>query len=79
MRIGNVDRDIIREDVKPLLIRDRHRQNGLAQHMRQRLFGPGKLIDSQIHFKTHITDRCGDRLMSQTERIEGSREKSRFL
>ena len=79
LRIGNVDGNIVRENIKVLFIGDGHGKNFLPQHVRQGLLGPGEFIDGQIYLVAHIPNGGGNGLVPQAERVEGSREERHLL
>ena len=57
---------------------DRHVDDLTADEMRLRFLGPGKFIDCQIDFKTHLADRPNNSTVGKRKGIESSREKSHF-
>ena len=78
-RIGNVDRKIVRKNIDVFFIGDRHAHDLAALQARLRLFGPAEFVERQIDFAAHVADFAGDGLVAETERVEGSREKSHLF
>ena len=62
-RIGNIDRNLIREQVHMELIRHRHTHDLTADQMRLRLFRPGKFIDRQKHLIAAVADLADNLLV----------------
>ena len=62
-RIGDIDRNIIREQVHMELIRHRHTHNLTADQMRLRLFRPGKFIDRQKYLIAEVANLADNLLV----------------
>ena len=76
--IGNVDWNLIRENIDMELIRHRHIDDLAADQVRLRLFRPGKLVNSQVHFKALIANLAHDFFVRTRKWIEGARQKGHF-
>ena len=69
---GNVDRDLIGEQISIPLVGHRDADDLAAQQLGQRHLGPGELIHRQIHLKTHAADLLHDLLMTHREGVKGT-------
>ena len=78
-RIGDIDWNIVGEQVHMELVRHRHIDNLAADQVRLRLLGPGKLVHSQINLVAQIPDLTDDSLVGEGKRVERTWEESHLL
>ena len=73
---GQVHRNVVGEEVHVELVRHGHaddlppHQGGLG------LFGPGELVDGEIHLHPQVPDLLDDALVAQGEGVEGAGKKA---
>ena len=77
--IGDIDGNIIGEQMYMKLVRHRHGHDPAADQTGLGLFRPGKFIHRQIHLVAHIADGVGQRLVGQGEGVEGAGEEGHLL
>ena len=75
LRVGDVHRKILREDLHMELVRHRHGGNAPPDAVGLGALGPRELIDGQQHLEAPIPDGADDGLVGQGEGIEGTGEK----
>ena len=76
VRVRDVDRDLVREEIDVEIPRDGHVDDLPADEVGLRFLGPGKFIDSQIDFKTHFADRPNNSTVGKRKGIKSSRKNS---
>ena len=77
--VGDVHREVLREDVDVELIRHGDGGDAPADAVGLGLFGPGELVDGQHHLIAHVPDGLDDALVGQGEGVEGPGEKGHPL
>lgn len=77
-RIGDIDGDIVREQMDVKFIGHGHIDDLPAHQMGLGLFRPGKFVNGQEHRIAQLPDPPGDLLVGQSERVKGAREE-RYL
>ena len=75
LRIGDIDRNAVWENIDVELVSHRHVHDLAADEMRLRFFRPGKFVDSEIHLVASVADLAHDLLVRSGERIERSWQK----
>ena len=78
-RVGDIDRNIIWEQVHMELIRHRHAHDLTADQMRLRLFRPGKFIDRQKYLIAEVADLADNLLVRQRKRVKRAREECHLV
>ena len=75
VRHGDVDRDIIREQIRIPLVGHGDGDDPAPQELRERLFAPRELVDGQIDLEAARADFLYDLLMTDGKRIKCAGEK----
>ena len=75
LRVGDVHREILREDLHMELVRHRHGGNAPPDAVGLGALGPRELIDGQQYLEAPIPDGSDNGLVGQGEGIEGTGEK----
>ena len=74
-RIGDIDGDIVGEQMDIKLIGHGHIDDLPAHQMGLGLFRPGKFVNGQEYRIAQLPDPPGDLLVGQSERVKGAREE----
>ena len=75
LRVGDVHREILREDLHMELVRHRHGGNAPPDAVGLGALGPREFIDGQQYLEAPIPDGSDNGLVGQGEGIEGTGEK----
>ena len=77
--IGEVHRDIVREEVDMELVGHRHADNLPPDQMGLGFFRPGELIDREVNLEAQIPDCPHNPLMGEGEGVEGPGEEGDLI
>ena len=77
--IGDVDGDIVGEQMHMEFVRHRHGGDPAADQAGLGLFRPGELVHRQKHLVPHVPDGAGQRLVGQGKGVEGAGEEGHPL
>ena len=75
LRVGDVHREVLREDVNVELVRHGHGYDAAADAVGLGALGPGKFVDGQQHLEAQVADGPDDALVGQGEGVKRAGEE----